>query len=292
MSPLLPLPPMELLPARILLCFQSFEMRDEMMRLFQFSGTQECDVINDNHVYRWIPHVTAIRDQFYGTVIRVPDGKAGFLAQVQLLHHRFSSVIVHHRDVQHLDVNFISPFIMDNPRAHVLETLCRLQLGQEESRAFEHMFYPEQRRPSVFGAWRLAAPRNLEDIFNHMEDEEDDVELNRAIRASQQLEVDRQAALSQIRLSLAEGWESVLKEKSEPKQVGQPLCIVCLESRASICLVECGHQVMCDECVRIIWSRADVAHSCPVCQARCSIITRPITSEVEQAPEGRKRRKS
>jgi hypothetical protein len=279
--------------ARILLCFQSFEMRDEMMRLYQFSGTRECDIINDNHIYRWIPHVTAIQDEFFGTVIRVPDGKAGFLGQVQLLHRRFSSVLVYHRDVQHLDVNAISPFIMDNPRANVLEALCRLQLGREESRAFERMFYPEQRRPSVFGAWRLAAPVNLEAIFNHMEDDEDnDVELNRAIRASRQLEVDRQAALSQIKLSLAEGWESVLKDKSEPKQVGQPLCIVCLESRASICLVECGHQVMCDECVRIIWSRADVAHSCPVCQAPCSIITRPITSEVEQPPEKRKRRKS
>lgn len=75
-------------------------------------------------------------------------------------------------------------------------------------------------------------------------------------------------------------WESVLKQ-AEPITPGLPACVACHSNRASICF-DCGHQVMCDECVRQMCQLPGVRRACPVCRCESETILRPILSEVEK----------
>jgi hypothetical protein len=64
-------------------------------------------------------------------------------------------------------------------------------------------------------------------------------------------------------------WKRQMKRhKSEGPAVGRPKCIVCLEKQATLVLVNCGCQVMCDDCIDY-W-----ADSCPNC--RTAIETAPV----------------
>jgi len=71
-------------------------------------------------------------------------------------------------------------------------------------------------------------------------------------------------------------WESVLKQ-AEPITSGLPVCVACHSHRASICF-DCGHQVMCDECVRQMCQLPGVRRACPVCRCESETILRPICS--------------
>lgn len=189
-----------------------------------------------------------------------------------------------------------------------------LQPGMRQAIITGYRSYAPQ-PPSPHPLFREAEPRNdLDFIFSpdapwnqgggpeyiHIiggggggfQDNDDDQLLQIALDRSRQEEERQQEALSRARVKLQEGWRDVLK-KSEDAVPGQPVCVVCLTSHASICLVDCGHQVMCDECVEIMWTRVDVNHACPVCKKECTIITRPIVSKVEEeeAPPPRKKSK-
>lgn len=83
------------------------------------------------------------------------------------------------------------------------------------------------------------------------------------------------------RRSAPPSWESILKEP-EPIVPGQPVCITCPSHRASICFIPCGHQVMCDLCVRQMCELPGVRRACPYCRDAPDSILRPITSEVEK----------
>lgn len=76
-------------------------------------------------------------------------------------------------------------------------------------------------------------------------------------------------------------WISVLKEP-EPIASGAPSCITCHSYRASICFVDCGHQVMCDSCVRQMCELPGVRKTCPVCRCASECILRPVVSELEK----------
>lgn len=73
--------------------------------------------------------------------------------------------------------------------------------------------------------------------------------------------------------------EYVFKQ-AEPVQTGEPQCITCTENRASICFAECGHQVMCDVCVKRMWDMDN--HTCPVCRTKCVHLVRPCLAELAQ----------
>jgi hypothetical protein len=83
------------------------------------------------------------------------------------------------------------------------------------------------------------------------------------------------------RRKIEKTWEEILKPKSEPvvEQSLDPVCVICMENKATICFVDCQHQVCCDECVRNILSRKDTKVRCPVCLEPISTkIVRPIYS--------------
>lgn len=56
--------------------------------------------------------------------------------------------------------------------------------------------------------------------------------------------------------------------KSEPAVPGvHPLCVSCLVSRASVAFVDCGHQVICDECACAFWSQPEgFKKQCLICR--------------------------
>lgn len=71
------------------------------------------------------------------------------------------------------------------------------------------------------------------------------------------------------RQSPCPGWVEPLRRfKSEPAIPGvHPKCVCCLESRATLAFVDCGHQVMCDECACAFWSQpGGPKRQCLVCK--------------------------
>lgn len=74
-------------------------------------------------------------------------------------------------------------------------------------------------------------------------------------------------------------WQDVLKE-STLAQTGEAMCITCCDKAASVCFVPCGHQIMCDDCVKTMWEASDIEKKCPVCTRVPRSIVRPVTSQV------------
>lgn len=60
----------------------------------------------------------------------------------------------------------------------------------------------------------------------------------------------------------------------EPVSDGEQGCVVCYVNRASVCFVDCGHQVLCDVCVKKLWT--SVKRECPVCRNPSFYIVRPL----------------
>lgn len=68
----------------------------------------------------------------------------------------------------------------------------------------------------------------------------------------------------------------ILKRPDE-LQAGGHACIICMEWRASICFVPCGHQQMCDDCVSQWWHKQCGNNwSCPMCRTPIDAIVRPV----------------
>lgn len=117
-------------------------------------------------------------------------------------------------------------------------------------------------------------------VTNDGDDDDDEEEFLLAQEESlRQFQVEQQIAQTRphIRRKIETAWESVLKE-SEPLVDGStlPACIVCTANRASICLLPCSHQNMCDSCIREIWSRPDLKKECPICKEGVELIIRPF----------------
>ena len=275
-----------------LLCFESFFVRDRFFQLLRWRQKEGASMlVENNHIDTYEDNAQVCRS----CVIRVAGGKAAFLREVQLLATHFAQVVVFHGLIRELDTNAIGPLVSANPSVGDIERAFSIVLSNEQRERYTQLIVPPLPRPAIFQTTfqqRLIAhiqegqEVTLEAIFNAPS--EDDL-LEQALQASRDHEEARQQSLARTRVRLQEGWETVLRD-AEPLVEGQPLCIVCLCNRASICLVECGHQVMCDACVRVMWTRADVKHNCPVCQAECAIITRPITSQVAETTKKRRKK--
>jgi len=122
--------------------------------------------------------------------------------------------------------------------------------------------------------------REREPVFlENAEDQEDDAFLVAQTRSLNQEQPTTNALEPRTkRLKLQPSWESVLKQSEHPKSDFDPICMVCQEHKATICFVQCSHQVACDECVRIYFSNANSKRECFVCREYCETIIRPIYS--------------
>jgi len=122
-------------------------------------------------------------------------------------------------------------------------------------------------------------------------EEDMDVVLNASL-LSYQAERDRTPTRN---VPLRKEWRDVLRDVPiRITEAGQQVCGICQEYMSEVCLVPCGH-LMCDACVREIWSREDVNHSCPYCRADVTQIMRIIwnrSSTLEDVDCERDRKKS
>lgn len=122
-------------------------------------------------------------------------------------------------------------------------------------------------------------------VQNSSSDDDDQTNLQAAIDASmnyaQPIHDDADHPRVRQKRKVPPTWLSVLKEP-EPIVAGMPSCITCHSHRASICFVDCGHQVMCDMCVRQMCELPGVRKTCPVCRCESECILRPVVSEVEK----------
>lgn len=112
--------------------------------------------------------------------------------------------------------------------------------------------------------------------------DEDETQLRRALEISMYYPqpIQEESPEKRRRVTPA-SWLSVLKNP-EPSSPGYPNCIYCESHRATICFVPCGHQVMCDSCVRQMCELPDVRKICPCCRGHPDEICRPIISEIEK----------
>jgi hypothetical protein len=118
-------------------------------------------------------------------------------------------------------------------------------------------------------------------IVQNSSSDEDDTNLQAAIDASMNYTQPIREESPEKKRRVPPTWKSVLREP-EPIVVGAPSCITCHTHRASICFVDCGHQVMCDLCVRQMCELPGVRKTCPVCRCASECILRPVVSEVEK----------
>ena len=273
---------------RPLLVFSTFSLRDELFRCIHHTQNfnEPSHFLNDGlrvdaYSYEDAPH----RDEtnLFSCTIRVRT-KTDFLNELDCLKRMFPVIFVYHDSIDAQELALIGSNLAHCPEVGDLERVCGLQLSDEQRQAYTSL-------RNDGGNTLVRRVPLLEEIFDPRApwNREEDTQLTLALERSLADEEQRKQSLSKKRVQLQEGWRNVLR-KSEAKVSHQPVCVVCLDSRASICLVECGHQVMCDECVEIMWTRADVNHCCPVCKQECTIITRPIWSEVEP-PQKKKAKK-
>lgn len=222
--------------------------------------------IEGHHVdeYSYQPHGFV-----YMTVCRTPGGIDGFMQKASTLFravHRNSAVFIinksmpYNTEVQHMSNVKINPTIdfmcsalgihmNDEQRAYIVREMGRRQIPRE--------------------LW----PQQHELVHNHHH-EEDDTELQLALRLS----LDDHSPPPPPPSSTFD-YKTVLRP-SEPAIPGQPLCQVCTVSRASICIVPCGHQVTCDDCIKIILEGNVMARTCIICRVEPTCLVRPIVAEV------------
>ncbi len=70
-------------------------------------------------------------------------------------------------------------------------------------------------------------------------------------------------------------WTAILKEP-ETAVTGGLYCITCIENRASIVFLPCGHMNMCDVCVKTMYEMENSQKKCPNCRQHVDEILRPI----------------
>ena len=267
------------------LIFQSFVARDRFCRqLGLCEGIFPAKLVEECHVETY--HRSDNHNVSVNVIVpRVPGGVSAFVDKVsQLCVHFTGRVFVFHAELpQHSDLrNVRHAGLVVNPRVEEYTRALNIPAITDRQRAFLTSFEtvtPRQRSPLRVGV-PLPPPMvdlDLDSIFAVRDDD-----LEQAIRNS--LNDQEAAASASVNIPLSDDWARVIK-KSEPVLPGQPVCLVCLASRASICFVECGHQVACDECVQIMRTSTKLGQNCISCRTEVHHIVRPITSEAAVAVE-------
>lgn len=235
------------------------------------------------------------------TVLRVPGGLAGFKQRMCSLSRHFSGhIFVFHPDLppQSTLPGTHNPRLVINPRPEVYASVLRVTLGDRQRHQLTAAS-PVVRLRLGSAVATVRAPTttvhedDLDDIFRQpspppppplqYERESSDEDLQQAIRESLEEEARVAAAESTKIIPLEEAWKRVLKAP-EPVAPGQPACILCIDNRASICFVDCGHQVACDACVEILRTRAGVCKQCVICRSEVTGIVRPIVVAEAEPP--------
>lgn len=81
-------------------------------------------------------------------------------------------------------------------------------------------------------------------------------------------EQDRRAAAPPQSPAPQSWMDSLTRYEPEPSRVGHAECVVCLSNFASVVLVNCGHQVMCDACARTLCEQKGRHLECPTCRTQ------------------------
>lgn len=257
-----------------LLVFWAFTVRDTFERGLDLRKTNHEAIELDDHQLDRYSYGDQQQKTLYSTVCRAPGGTQGFLYKAQQLFSRFRGpIFVYHREIPMYGPpapasgGGASNVFINYPLHVLLDTLNIRVSDENKSRIVAAMGTP----PSPMRRIRL------------FHDEDADLQL--AIRASEEehaRELQKQQPPEQ-----AQDWSSVLK-LAEPASNGCAQCTVCFENKATICIVECGHQALCDECVPKL-----MHHRCVVCKADFKRIVRPIwpLTKEECAEPVRKRQK-
>jgi hypothetical protein len=282
-----------------LLVFQSFHGRDNLCRELGLVEGNSPQTRVEECAVSYYHRASCPNSLANVVVIRVPDGVVGFKARLILLSAHFGGhIFVFHPDLPPRSTlsEARHPRLVVNPRPEEYASALRIPLGfgdrtRHQMAAASAAIRRQQPVPQPIAAVRRQPPpvatviQNLDDIFIQLQDHDSasssssDDDLQQAIRESLEEEARVAAEAANKVVPLEEDWKRVLK-KSEPVMAGYPVCMVCLTSRASICFVDCGHQVACDECVEIMRTRTGVCKQCIVCRSDLTRIVRPIVSEL------------
>lgn len=255
-----------------LIIFWSFRARDAFklgLNLIQETD-DPIELPNNHQIYMY---TLQTNKTLYMTVCRAPNGTAGFKAKAEELYAHFRGpIFIFHRDlvVTAADRQFHNVFI-NYPLQVVLSILDVFVNDQDMSRMVAALGLPLRRQlfPDPFFAPPLPPPPQAAAEVAHNDDEE----LQRALRASE--EEHARALAAQAPPQITREMDAVLKlpELAKP---GDPLCAVCSEYKATICIVKCGHQALCDECVPQL-----VKRECVICRVEFGPIVRPFWSHVK-----------
>ena len=163
----------------------------------------------------------------------------------------------------------------------VLQQIIGLQLDPAVVDAINQFLNPPPQGPRIFEIFgRIIATAMMQQ--GGEEDDDDDFVMVQDASLNQNQPAAPSGSKSEVkRRKIEKTWEEKLKPNPEPVDENgvDPVCVVCMEYKATICFVDCEHQVCCDQCVRNILSRKDTKVRCPVCLEPISTkIVRPITS--------------
>jgi hypothetical protein len=266
-----------------LLLFKSFSERDECARILGlFEGDDMPTSVEETPVVEWHSNNNA---RVLVGVPRAPGGVAGYAEKARKLieacawhlHH----VYIFHRELHALETRANVLVHLNTPIEHVARNLGLLLAADDGNASPPHPLpHPLRRASFRLSPARIHVRRTLFDRDDILVVDNDDTEFQEAVRLSLQAYEAYVPPAPEAR-TLAPDWAAVLHERSDPLIGGgggedEIACVVCMDSRASICFVDCAHQVVCDECVRIMWTRSDLARQCPVCRTEVTTrFTRP-----------------
>jgi hypothetical protein len=168
-----------------------------------------------------------------------------------------------------------------NPSLPDLAQLMHQPLPNDADRAaLQRNLGGRSRFMNLFRTQRLfAAPASpglqLDRMLEQQEIERQNV-LNYEIAVQQSLESHQDYRSTDGPLEIPSHWKIHLRDKHDPIKEGHEVCCVCKDARASICFLECRHQIMCTECVELTWSNPNAPKGCPVCRVEVKNIVKPF----------------
>lgn len=283
-----------------LFCFEAYNVRDCVLRNLKYAESpEEPRFLHDQlRIDKWIPEDTGI--SLYVTTIR-RDSIRAYINDLETLKDTFPVIFVYHESLTPLHLSSLGSKFTLNAPIQDIERVCNVILTDRQRAEHARIISHQEARPPSMGLMFIQRLREMDlDVIFQPEEDDDDAHLNLALRLSEEEAARQQEARSRVRTALQEGWEDVLK-KSEPKKKGYPVCICCKSAMATICMVECGHLALCDDCVRVIWTRSTLARACVVCRKECTMITRVVWTELadsddeeeeEEKPRNAKRAKN
>lgn len=301
-----------------LLCFNGFYTEEHVLNILHATVAPNAMTVSNSHIRKCVIG----SKQCYETAIRQPGGRHGFVMEIKMLALTFKGpILVFDKDIteQMMDnvfiVNHIGiiqtvlDIVVQNDQSESLRKLLlehykpsRLPTPMtqgEDEMAYADRFVEAMRHgrhieppPSRFFSARsitlnnpvvLMSPNGMTIIEGDNDDDED----TNFLRAQEESLREADEPPPRRLRKIAPNMESVLR-KEEVAQEGDPVCITCTGNRASILFIDCGHQCMCDECVRQMLQLQGVKRNCPYCREEFTQISRPIISNKQGALEKKK----